>query len=179
MFYDKLITRLPPVAKQQCFPSSSSFSNAAKGGWAAACWSTVHLEVPASVNVTIPPPSANWPRDSSSAIVLSCACSIGVSVLVMIKHKIWICIVFASEPITELVIAPWVIRSIITRHEAWRNEMKTVSLKCVYVGTREIDKRSLIEQFRHAIVLLTKRQLLSLLQAEKYLKATTSIYYYD
>lgn len=68
MFYDKLITRLPPVAKQQCFPSSSSFSNAAKGGWAAACWSTVHLEVPASVNVTIPPPSANWPRDSSSAI---------------------------------------------------------------------------------------------------------------
>lgn len=42
--------------------------------------------------------------------------------------------------------------------------MKTVSLKCVYVGTREIDKR---------------RQLLSLLQAEKYLKATTSIYYYD
>lgn len=57
--------------------------------------------------------------------------------------------------------------------------MKTVSLKCVYVGTREIDKRSLIEQFRHTIVLLTKRQLLSLLQAEKYLKATTSIYYYD
>lgn len=57
--------------------------------------------------------------------------------------------------------------------------MKTVSLKCVYVGTREIDERSLIEQFRHTIVLLTKRQLLSLLQAEKYLKATTSIYYYD